>query len=103
MTIARSQRVVLEIGILVSNAVRDATGLVNVDHFPNSQYFNQLSSELNKRCESEVIGSIRDQLVVGTTVEFVGCGEVRDSGGFDPLKLIPVQLKTIDAKATEEE
>ena len=98
----RSQRVALEIGILVSNAVRDATGLVNVDDFPNSQDFNRLSAELNKRCESEVIAPIRDQLVVGATVEFVGCGEVRDSDGFDPLKLIPVQLKIIDSKGMEE-
>ncbi len=93
----RSQQVALEIGILVSNAVRDATGLVNVDDFPSSQDFNRLSSELNKRCESKVIGPIRDQLVVGAMVEFVGCGEVRNNAGFDPLKLIPIQLTTIKA------
>jgi predicted lipoprotein len=97
----RSQRVALEIGILVSNAVRDATGLVSVDDFPNSQDFNQLSTELNKRCESDVIAPIRDQLVVGSTIEFVGCGEVRDGGGFNSLKLIPVHLKTVDTTGTE--
>lgn len=92
-----AQPVVLEIGILVSNAIRDATGLVNVGDFPNSQDFNQLSTELNGRCESEVIGPVRAQLVVGASVEFVGCGEVRDVDGFKPLKLIPVQLKTVTA------
>lgn len=98
----RSQRVALEIGILVSNSVRDATELVNVDDFPNSQDFNRLSAELNKRCESDVIAPIRDQLVVGITVEFVGCGEVRDDDGFDPLKLIPVQLKILEAAGAPE-
>lgn len=87
--------IVLEIGILVSNAVRDATGLVNVDDFPNSRDFNQLSAELNARCESQVIAPIREKLVVGATIEFVGCGEVRDQDDFSPLKLIPVQLNTV--------
>lgn len=87
--------VVLEIGILVSNAVRDATGLVNVDDFSNSQDFNQLSSELNARCELQVIEPMREKLIVGATVEFVGCGEVRDHDDFHPLKLIPVQLKKV--------
>lgn len=98
----QSQPVVLEIGILVSNAIRDATGLANVGDFANSQDFNQLSTELNSRCESEVIEPVRDQLVVGAIVEFVGCGEVRDTDGFKPLKLIPVQLKAVAATETAE-
>lgn len=97
----QSPRVSLEIGILVSNAVRDATGLVSVADFPDSQDFNKLSVELNSRCES-VIQQRRNQLVVGATVDFVGCGEVRDNGGFDPLKLVPIQLNTIPgAELTE--
>lgn len=88
--------VVLTIGALFGNAVRDATGLVNVDDFPNSQDFNHLSTELNSRCESSVISVVRHQLMVGVKVEFAGCGEVRDDDGFKPLKLIPVQLAVID-------
>ncbi len=97
-----SQRIALDIGILFGNAVRDATGLINVDDFPNSQAFNNLSAELNSRCEAEVIEPVRNQLVVGAMVEFVGCGEVRDSNGFNPLKLIPVQLRVLKTGGTTE-
>jgi predicted lipoprotein len=89
------QRVTLEIGILFGNAVRDSTGLIKAEDFPNSVDFNRLSNELNSRCESLVIQPVRHQLVVGADVEFSGCGEVRDDNGFNPLKLVPVQLKVL--------
>jgi predicted lipoprotein len=97
----QSQTVVLEIGFIVSNAIRDASGLVNVEDFSSSQDFNLLSTELNSRCEAEVIEPIRDLLTVGALVEFVGCGEVRYAEDFDPLKLIPIQLRTFPAVQSE--
>ncbi len=95
----QTQRVALEIGILVSNAIRDATGLVNVDDFPNSQDFNRLSAELNKRCESEVIGPIRDQLVVGTTWSLLVAAKFATTKGsihsnWFPFSLRPSQLRS---------
>ena len=98
----QSQAVVLELGILFGNAVRDATGLVDVKDFPNSQDFNRLSAELNARCENSVIGPVREQIQIGVVVNFVGCGEVRDAQGFDPLKLIPVQLKVSSSAGASE-
>lgn len=91
----QSQHIVLDIGILLGNAVRDATGLTKVDAFPNSQDFNNLSSELNRRCETQVIEPVRQQLVFGAAVEFAGCGEVRDDADFSVLRLIPVQLRIV--------
>jgi predicted lipoprotein len=38
----------LETGKIFGNAVRDGTGLLNVDDIPNSQDFNALSSEINQ-------------------------------------------------------
>ncbi|TWU25564.1 DUF2291 family protein [Bythopirellula polymerisocia] len=98
----QKQSVTLEIGILLGNAVRDATGLVSIGEFPNSQEFNRLSAELNQRCESEVISPVRDSLAVGALVEFVGCGEVRKNNDFDPLRLVPIQLNAMKpAESTE--
>lgn len=91
----------LEIGIILGNAVRDATGLLDVEDFSNSQDFNHLSSQLNSRCETEVIAPIRSQLIVGAEVEFVGCGEVRSADDFKPLRLIPVQLRVLDERGQE--
>ena len=98
----QSQRVILVIGVLFGNAVRDATGLIKVEDFPNSQDFNHLSTVLNSRCESDVIEPVRRQLVVGAKVEFAGCAETREGEGFDPLKLIPVYLQLVSEEKPRE-
>lgn len=90
-----SQRLTLAIGILLGNAVRDGSGLANVDDFPNSQEYNQLSKELNERCEAEVIGPIRSQLVVGAHIDFSGCAELHTNDDFMSLELVPVRIKII--------
>jgi predicted lipoprotein len=88
----RSRRVRIRTGVVVGNAVRDATGLIDVSQFANSQDFNQLSAELNRRVEADVIAPSRERLRIGARVAFVGCAQISDSRGFDPLSLVPVQL-----------
>ncbi len=98
----QEKTVSLEVGILLGNAIRDATGLVSVDEFPNSQEFNRLSTELNQRCELHVINPVRELLTVGALVEFVGCGEVRTRDDFEPLRLVPVQLRVVESGESTE-
>lgn len=99
----KSRSIILALGVLSGNAVRDSTGLIKVEDFANSQNYNNLSSELNNRCETLVIAPIRDQLVVGAEVEFAGCGKVQDSDGLKSLELIPVQLKVVVNKQGQAE
>ena len=74
------------------NAVRDATGLIDVNSFPNSREFNQIATELNQRVEATVLPPFRQQAVVGATVMFVGCVQIEDEANdLHPLKLIPIQ------------
>ena len=47
-----SRRVCLELGVVVDNTVREAIG-VKASDFANSQDFNAVSSELNRRAEQE--------------------------------------------------
>ncbi len=98
----RAQRIVLVLGVLSGNAVRDATGLIRVESFPNSQDFNNVSAELNRRCEASVIEPIRSQLVVGALVDFVGCGKVSEGDSWDALELIPVQLSLSNRRGQSE-
>jgi predicted lipoprotein len=88
---ATNAEVSLQIGLLFSNAVRDGTGLLNVNDYPNSQDFNAISEALNHIVETRVQPKLREQAKVGTTVRFVGCAEVNDeSTDLRPLRIVPV-------------
>ncbi|NOS70990.1 MAG: DUF2291 family protein [Verrucomicrobia bacterium] len=81
----------LQIGLLFSNAVRDGTGLLNVNDYPNSQDFNAISEALNRLVETRVQPKLREQAKVGATVRFVGCAEVNDEAAdLKPLKIVPI-------------
>lgn len=79
----------LETGNIFGNAVRDGTGLLDVNDFPNSQHFNALSSEINRRIEQTVLPTLRN-VAAGASVQFVGCAEVTDEAtDLNPLRIIP--------------
>ena len=91
-----SRRIRIRTGVVVGNTVRDGTGLIDVNQFPNSQDFNNLSAELNRRVEADVIAPFRKRLHVGDRMAFVGCVQIRDDGDFDAISLVPVSLKIED-------
>jgi len=81
----------LQVGLLFSNAVRDGTGLLSVNDYPNSQDYNAISETLNRIIEERVQPKLRETAKVGATVRFVGCVEVNDeSSDLKPLKLVPI-------------
>ena len=91
---ATQAEVSLQVGLVFGNAVRDATGLLDVNNYPNSQDFNDISAELNRRVETQVLPKLRDQAKVGARIHFTGCAEVDDeSSDLNPLKVIPVQAE----------
>jgi predicted lipoprotein len=88
--------VTLQMGLLFGNAVRDGTGLLNVNDYPNSQDFNGISEALNHLVETQVQPKLREQAKVGATVHFVGCAEVNDeTTDLKPLKVVPVGAEII--------
>jgi predicted lipoprotein len=81
--------VLLETGNIFGNAVRDGTGLLDVNDFPNSQDFNALSSQINRRIEEQVLPALRT-VVVGASIRFVGCAEIMDEEtDLHPLRVVP--------------
>ena len=83
--------VVIETGPLFGNAVRDGTGLIDVNDYPNSQDFNRLSEELNKLVKTRVLISLRERAAVGSRVRFTGVAEVADEDtDLRPLRVVPV-------------
>ncbi len=86
--------VALQAGLLFGNALRDGTGLINANSYPNSQDFNDISAALNHIVESTVQTKLREQAKVGGKISFVGCAEVGDEAtDLKPLKVIPIQTK----------
>ena len=91
---ATEPEISLQVGLVFGNSVRDGTGLLNVNDYPDSQDFNDISAELNRLVEEQVLPKLREQAKVGTRIRFVGCAEV-DNPATDlkPLKVIPVHAE----------
>lgn len=88
---ATEAEVSLQVGLLFSNAVRDGTGLLSVNDYPNSQDFNSISEALNGIIETRVQPKVREAAKVGATIRFTGCAEINDeTSDLKPLKLIPI-------------
>ena len=86
--------VIIELGPVFGNAIRDGSGLLDVSDFPNGQDFNALSAEINRRVEERVLPLLKGNSAVGTAVRFVGGVEVADSAGApSSLNLVPVQIE----------
>jgi predicted lipoprotein len=86
--------VIIATGLIFGNAIRDGSGLIDVNQFPNSQDFNRVSEEINRIVESQVLPPFREQVALGAAVEFVGCAEIIDEGSdLDPLRVVPIVLK----------
>lgn len=87
------QSVVIETGPVFGNAIRDGSGLLDVSAFPNSQDFNAISTELNRRVEEQVLPRIREKAAIGAPVRFVGGVEVEDPASALPLRVTPVRIE----------
>ena len=87
-------QIVIELGFVFGNAVRDATGLIEPSSHSNAQEFNDISAALNSIVETNVLPQLEQVAKVGNRIQFVGCVEVGDEElDLRPLKLVPVVVK----------
>ena len=91
---ASPAQVIIEIGPVFGNAIRDGSGLLDVSDFANAQDFNAISAEINRRVEEQVFPVLAANATVGATVHFVGGVDVADSEGApSSLNLVPVIIE----------
>lgn len=91
--LADGKRVEILTDYIFGNSVRDASGLMDVNDFPNTMAFNNISEKLNDYVVKDVIEPFKDKIVVETKIQFVGTTEIsEDNPGIDPLKIVPVRL-----------
>jgi predicted lipoprotein len=76
------------------NAIRDASGLINVSNFPNSRDFNNISQQINRIVMNEVLPAFCQEVKEAATVRFVGAAEIKqDEGLIRPLPVVPILLE----------
>lgn len=85
--------VTLNLGLLFGNTVRDASGLLDVSAYPDSQEFNALSTQLNAFVESKVAPALKQAAAVGKSLRFAGCFELDGEAKLDALIIIPLKVE----------
>jgi predicted lipoprotein len=78
---------------IFGNAIRDATGLVNVNDFTNTMDFNNVSAELNKIIRERVLPPFKQQAKKGDKVEFTGAIELnKEHLDISKIEVMPVAI-----------
>lgn len=78
------------------NAIRDASGLININEFSNTMDFNNVSAEVNKIVRDEVLPPFKAAAKKGSVVDFYGAIELnREHLKVDNIEIIPVSLKIV--------
>jgi predicted lipoprotein len=78
---------------IFGNAVRDASGLIDINEFSNTMDFNNISDEINKIIKEQVVPPFRTSVAEGGHVEFVGAIELnREHLNLEEIEIIPVHL-----------
>jgi predicted lipoprotein len=91
VTLGDGRQVKVATDFIFGNAVREASGLVNIDDFLNMTDFNNVSVDLNKRVKENVAKPLRNAAVPGMSIEFAGAFEVNEKKP-EPngIRIIPV-------------
>lgn len=91
---ARRVRIATE--FVFGNAIRDASGLIDINSFTNTMDFNAVSAELNKIVRTEVLPPFRARARPGQRLRFTGAVELnREHLDLKEPEVIPVQLELL--------
>jgi len=79
------------------NAIRDASGLVEVKDFPNTTDLNKISEEMNRRIREQVLPSVKKEIRPGDGITGTGAIQVNKAhiSWRDP-EIIPVRIQKMN-------
>jgi hypothetical protein len=78
---------------IFGNAVREGSGLVDIDQFLNMTDFNNVSIEINKLIKERVIKGFKEQVRTDMQIRFSGAFEINmDDLNLSEVIMIPVSL-----------
>lgn len=83
----------LETEFIFGNAIRDASGLIDINEFTNTMDFNNVSAELNEIVRSEVLPPFIKKAAMGDTISFHGAIELNQEHlNLNDIEVIPIRL-----------
>jgi predicted lipoprotein len=86
----------LQIEYVYGNAIRDASGLVDIKNFVNTTDLNNVSEALNKQVREQVLPPFKKAVQKADSVWFAGALELnKEHVHLQELQIIPVQVKII--------
>ena len=79
---------------IYGNAIRDASGLVQVKDFPNSADLNGISEELNKIIRTTVLPAFKNSVKNGDNINVVAAVELnKEHIHWNNIELLPVRIQ----------
>jgi predicted lipoprotein len=79
---------------IYGNAVRDASGLIRVEDFPNTSDLNGISEELNRIVRTDVLPAVKGKLKAGDKLEVVAALELnKEHIHWQGIELYPVRIQ----------
>jgi predicted lipoprotein len=84
---------------IFGNAVRDATGAININEFENTMDFNNVSAEINKIIRERVLPPFKKQAHKGILIEFTGAIELnKEHLDLQNIEVLPVEIKLMNER-----
>ena len=81
---------------IYGNAIRDASGLVEVKDFPNTADLNAISEELNKIVRTAVIPPVKGKIKKGNRLSMVAALELnKEHIHWQGVELYPVRIQIL--------
>ena len=88
------KQVKIATAFIFGNAVRDGSGVVDIDEFVNMTDFNNVSVIINDIIREEVVPELKSKVQPGMNVEFAGAFEIKeDELNTDSIRIIPVSAE----------
>jgi predicted lipoprotein len=82
---------------IYGNAIRDASGLVELKDFTNTADLNGMSEEVNKIIRKDVIPPFKRQVKKGDVILFSGAIEMNKAHvSVDSIEIIPIRLSIVN-------
>jgi len=95
-TDSTKQKIIIATEYIFGNAVRDATGLIDINEFNNTMDFNNVSAEINKTIREKVLPGFRQQVKRGNTIVFTGAIELnKEHLDLSHIEVLPVEIKIL--------
>jgi predicted lipoprotein len=90
-TTTRSLTIATE--FVFGNAIRDASGMIDINEFENTMDFNNVSAEVNKIVRNQVLPPFKKTVKHGDVVQFTGAIELnREHLNLENIEVVPVSL-----------